>query len=196
MTIRTLTSNPAELPGAEAPAGLPDVAALAQLANQFFASLPGEAFARPAPASELTLGDGAPSLAAAEPRATATSPAGTRADGQPLPPEAYAAAIPQVAPSVVGSAPAAGGAPAGAPGYYFASDARQPTAATAERAPRIEAQPFALPGADALERLLVDIVRQPAVPVHTQAAAPAAGQFYFLDGPGNAVPRLEARRDP
>ncbi|MCC6074039.1 family 2A encapsulin nanocompartment cargo protein cysteine desulfurase [Pseudomonas sp. GCM10022188] len=198
MTIRTLTSNPAELPGAEAPAGLPDVGTLAQLANQFFASLPGEAFARPAPASELTLGNSpAPSLAAVEPPGPATPPAGGF-DGFNLgSPEAYTAAIPQVAPSAGGHAPSAGGAPASA--YYFVGESREPgkavPAAPAPSESRIDPQPFAMPGGDALGQILQSIVgrREPsATPARPQAPA-SAGQFYFLDQ-GN-VPRLETRAE-
>ena len=199
MTIRTLTSNPAELPGAEAPVGLPDVGTLAQLANQFFASLPGEAFARPDPASELSLGGGTPSLAAHEAAPAATPPAGAF-DGLDLgSPEAYSAAIPQVAPSAGGHAPSAGGAPASA--YYFVGEPREPARAAPAAAPsesRLEPQPFAMPGGDALGQILQSIVgrREPsATPARPQAAA-SARQFYFLEqsslDQGN-VPRLESR---
>lgn len=132
MTIQTLTSNAPDVPtDTTAPAGLPDVAALAQLANQFFSNLPGQT---PTPARQPLIAPPAPTQATLEATPVAVS----------------------------------------------------------QRAPHysLDAQPFALPGDDALERLLVDIVRQPTKP----STPTASGQFYFLNASSvpNAAP-LEKR---
>ncbi|MEX3630023.1 MAG: cysteine desulfurase, partial [Burkholderia sp.] len=59
MTTPTPTADLAS-PGARAPAGLPDPATLARLANVFFASLPGQAAVGDAPAPAV--GSGAAGL--------------------------------------------------------------------------------------------------------------------------------------
>lgn len=199
MTIQTLTSNPVDLPGAQAPAGLPDVGVLAQLANQFFASLPGEILPHSsAPSSELSLNSGVPTLAAHEAPLSAKPPAGT-ADGLQLgTPEAYTAAIPQVFPTAGGLTPSASGAPSTP--YYFVGESSayqqepsQVPALSSGSENRINPQPYDLPGSDDLGRVLQSILNKPepsAQPARPQAGA-NSGQFYFLDQ--GSVPALETR---
>ncbi|SAK99388.1 cysteine desulfurase, SufS family [Caballeronia pedi] len=87
MTIPTPTANPVShaspsLPQADAPAGLPDVATLARLANAFFSSVPGSA----TPAAASLGSGGGESISAALPfTAPATSVASNPAPpGSPL----------------------------------------------------------------------------------------------------------------
>ncbi|CAD5109490.1 family 2A encapsulin nanocompartment cargo protein cysteine desulfurase [Zestomonas carbonaria] len=200
MTIRTLTSNPQA--GADVPAGLPDVATLAQLANEFFASLPGggggASASLPNAAEQAATTTVAPEH---ELPLEAVPPAGT-ADGLDLgSPEAYTAAIPQVYPgaSIVGSP--SPGAPASP--YYFAGESsayqREPARAEAAAPPlenRVDAQSYGLPGSDELAQLLQSVLSKPepaAEPARPQPG-PAGGQFYFLDQAG--APHLEKAREP
>lgn len=184
MTIRPLISNPSQPVDAPAPAGLPDVAGLAQLANAFFASLPGGALVRPGAPS----GDLAPAVSTAQAREA--PPAGI-ADGLDLgSPEAYAAALPSVFPSAGGLAPSAGGAPSSP--YYFLGEGSA-HAGEPQRFAEVPVEPdsLAVPGVDVLGEILRSILAEPSAP-----AAPAgqgAGQFYFLD---RVAPGLEKAPEP
>jgi cysteine desulfurase/selenocysteine lyase len=205
MTIPTPTSNPAgvsglALPVAEVPAGLPaglpDPAALAQLANAFFTALPG---AEPEAAIDLTPAGAAPQLS---PLPTAQAvPVEPRVPVQGVPTQ-YAAALPQAA-SGHGAPGPAHPVSVQSSRYYFLGEAsgyqsavpHAGVAASEAGVPddRVSAQSFHLPGTDALARLIdgaagtppagPDALRQP-------GGAVQAGQFYFL-----APPTLEAPRD-
>ncbi|MDA4826545.1 hypothetical protein, partial [Enterobacter kobei] len=61
MTTPTPTSNAPGVSGLTLPAGLPDPAALAQLANAFFTALPGS---EPEPAIDLAPAGASPQLSA------------------------------------------------------------------------------------------------------------------------------------
>jgi len=151
--------------------GLPDIAALSQLANDFFAALPGQ---RPPDTSAV------PQQFASAPAAPALLPSSTgqnhvpdtaalsqptagRAGGALLGvPEAYAAALPQapvtapqsLAPVSVPSSP-----------YYFLGEASSYTAPAATDLPltdlplndRVTAQSFGLPGEAELQALLAQL---------------------------------------
>ncbi|WP_207388612.1 family 2A encapsulin nanocompartment cargo protein cysteine desulfurase [Azotobacter chroococcum] len=196
MTIRPLINNPSQPVDAPAPAGLPDVAGLAQLANAFFASLPGGDLPGGAPAlSGLSPAEPAPSgpppvEAAAAQHAREAVPAGI-ADGLDLgSPEAYAAALPSVFPSAGGLAPSAGGAPSSP--YYFLGEGSA-HAGEPQRFAEVPVEPdsLAVPGGDVLGEILRSILAEPSAP-----AAPAgqgAGQFYFLD---RVAPGLEKAPEP
>ena len=211
MTIQTLTSNPqasdpqglpgAGTPSAGSPAGLPDVGALAQLANQLFASLPGggpERFPVSAPAAAT------PTLTAHEAPLTATPPAGTL-DGLDLgSPQAYTAAIPQVYPGAAALAPAGGGAPAASP-YYYVDDSFAPSSASTAapqvdgeparaRENRVDAQPYGLPGGDELGAIVQSIISRSSAPAPAAQSGQGSGHFYFLEH--NAAPRLEKAPEP
>lgn len=196
-----------------APAGLPDVGILAQLAGEFFAALPNGSpdlrlpFSPPQPAQpELALGNRAPALApaAATPsgapeavvdRAPAAGRAANPAYGVP---EAYAAALPQVRPQ---DGPQSGGAPLGGPSpspYYFLGEARtspstrEATAAAPED--RVTAQSFGLPGDGALRELLAGLDSGERT---TTPASPSAPAFYFLDPVAeHAVPTVAQGAHP
>jgi len=184
MTIRPLINNPPQPADAPVPAGLPDVAGLAQLANAFFASLPGGAPAHPG----ALPGEPAPAVSTAQVR---EAPPVGGADGLALgSPEAYAAALPSVFPSAGGLAPSAGGAPSTP--YYFLGEGSA-YAGEPERFAEIPVEPgsLAVPGGDALGEILRSILAEPSAP----AAAPGqgGGQFYFLD---RVAPGLEKALDP
>jgi len=198
-----------------APAGLPDVAVLAQLAGEFFAALPNGSpdlrlpFSPPQPAQpELALGNRAPALAPAAgtpsgapeaivDRAPAAGRAANPAYGVP---EAYAAALPQVTPQ---DGPQSGGAPLAGPSpYYFLGEASTPPSARASAqeataaAPedRVTARSFGLPGDGALRELLagLDSGERTATP-----ASPSAPAFYFLDPvAAHAVPTVAQGAHP
>ncbi|TBV90502.1 cysteine desulfurase [Azotobacter chroococcum] len=160
------------------------MAGLAQLANAFFASLPGGALVRPGAPS----GDLAPAVSTAQAREA--PPAGI-ADGLDLgSPEAYAAALPSVFPSAGGLAPSAGGAPSSP--YYFLGEGSA-HAGEPQRFAEVPVEPdsLAVPGVDVLGEILRSILAEPSAP-----AAPAgqgAGQFYFLD---RVAPGLEKAPEP
>jgi len=184
MTIRPLISNPSQPVGAPAPAGLPDVAGLAQLANAFFASLPGGAPVRPG----APPGEPAPAVSTAQAR---EAPPASIADGLDLgSPEAYAAALPSVFPSAGGLAPSAGGAPSSP--YYFLGEGSAHAGEPQRFAEvPVELDSLAVPGVDVLGEILRSILAEPSAP-----AAPAgqgAGQFYFLD---RVAPGLEKAPEP
>ncbi|HRP24414.1 family 2A encapsulin nanocompartment cargo protein cysteine desulfurase [Thauera sp.] len=181
-----------------APAGLPDVSVLAQLAGEFFAALPNGSpdlrlpFSAPQPAQpKIALGNRAPALAPAigtpnaapEPvvdRAPAVGRAANPAYGVP---EAHAAALPSVnsppAPQPVGGSPS--------PYYFLGESSAYPPAspsghdaATAVPEDRITAKSYGLPGDGELRALLhgLDAGQRTATP---GAPAPSAPAFYFLD---------------
>lgn len=187
MTIQTLTNNPTP-PEGQAPAGLPDVGALAQLANQLFASLPGGSLPHqpsiPAPS--------APGEAAAVQTPQEHQPAGV-ADGLDLgTPAAYTAAIPLVFPTAGGLTPSASGASAPVspePYYFLGAGAGHPGHRDAAEAPSLEAQPHSASGQDQLAQLLQSLLnaKEPA-PASAPAAQPvsatparSSSQFYFLE---------------
>lgn len=184
MTIRPLINNPPQPADAPVPAGLPDVAGLAQLANAFFASLPGGAPAHPG----ALPGEPAPAVSTAQVR---EAPPVGGADGLALgSPEAYAAALPSVFPSAGGLAPSAGGAPSSP--YYFLGEGSA-YAGEPDRLAEIAVEPdsLAVPGGGALGEILRSILAEPSAP----AVAPGqgGGQFYFLD---RVAPGLEKAPDP
>ncbi|MBS1187025.1 MAG: Cysteine desulfurase, SufS-like protein [Burkholderiaceae bacterium] len=171
MSIQTLTSNPS-LPDA----GLPDVALLTQLANEFFSSLPGEAPVGAPQMQALSVAP-APVLQPASPPAGETvsiakaAPAAERGIAQGVP-EAYAAALPVAAPPA---------APAPSTPYYFLGEGSAYQSAPIEPGVtdenRIIAQSFGLPGTSELASLLDSLPSE-----RTEKASPAApGGFYFLD---------------
>ncbi|SEQ39597.1 cysteine desulfurase / selenocysteine lyase [Solimonas aquatica] len=213
MTIPTATS--------EAPAapGLPDLATLSRLANEFFGSLPSTAApgaslhgvnTPPAPPSFAAPLD-APALAE---RAPSLAPSSTAGNGVPdhalqaAPgtqprlggvvtgvPQAYAAALPSVpAPE---SASIGGAQPPSTP-YYFVGESsayRSPPATGGEN--RISAQPYALPGQASLAALLAEL-SPPSSTV--QPAQRSTAPYYFtehaLPRSQGAVPALPASRAP
>ena len=99
MTTPTPTSNAPgvsglALPAGDVPAGLPDAAALAQLANAFFTALPGR---EPEPAIDLAPVGTSPQL-----NALPVADAAPIASHVPVlgVPTQYAAALPQLAPGL------------------------------------------------------------------------------------------------
>ena len=166
--------------------------ALTQLANDFFASLPGaSAPSFPgtgrAPSADLSL---APRATLQPASAAATSPAsdlpvqtGHANNGAPGVPEAYAAALPSVSP--LGDLSTA---PASAPStpYYFLGEASAyqssvPTELGANDENRVLAQSFGLPGGSELNNLVKSLfVEQPTTPAPGVPNNSGNG-FYFLD---------------
>ncbi|ATE59461.1 family 2A encapsulin nanocompartment cargo protein cysteine desulfurase [Thauera sinica] len=198
--LSTPTSN-----GLAAPAGLPDVSVLTQLAGEFFAQLPtGLPDARlpfgpppQPPQTEIALGNRAPSLApidgtptgAPGPVVDAASAAGGAGNPAYGVPEAYAAALPIVAP------PQPAGVPNGVPSspYYFLGEASAypsalpegpETAAASVPEDRVSAQSFGLPGDAQLRALLAGLGADSRATVPgAQPAGAGAPAFYFLDEP-------------
>ncbi len=211
MNIPTPTAKP-QAGGWPAPTGLPglpDEATLARLAGEFFRALPGSPVpaSTPVPAPSFT-SPAASSLSSGEPAVPAlqaspappASPPGTEGDWRAPEfgvPEAYAAALPTVAPI---------SSPAGVPGspYYFLSEATAQT--NAQQLPasppgatenHIVAHPFELPGDVALRRVLGELAgertEQPA-----RAPHPSTGdsRFYFIDLPSAIPNQADASRFP
>jgi cysteine desulfurase/selenocysteine lyase len=193
------------------PAGLPDVAALAQLANEFFAALPGRSAAGgvPVPTNPQPAGLSLPP-GAIGPATPAAVPFGAVPPGANLVPHS-----PQSPANAVASAPALlphALAPNGVPDHALvaapAYDGRAGSHALGVAAPaddRISAHSFGLPGEDALRALLLNRVTSaanapstPAVP----ATASSASSYYFIDAarpgptPGSAVPQASASAHP
>jgi cysteine desulfurase/selenocysteine lyase len=207
MTTPTPTSNAPgvsglALPAGDVPAGLPDAAALAQLANAFFTALPGR---EPEPAIDLAPEGTSPQLSAlpvadAAPIASQVPVLGV--------PTQYAAALPQLAPGHGQPVPAHPVSAPSAP-YYFLGEAsgyqsaapHAGVAASEAGVPedRVSAQPFHLPGTDALARFIDAAAgTPPAGPDALQqpGGAAQAGQFYFLaPAGGSPTPTLEAPRN-
>jgi cysteine desulfurase/selenocysteine lyase len=188
MTTPTLTSNAPGVSGlapavGDVPAGLPDVAALAQLANAFFTALPGH---EPEPSIDLAPAGTSPQLSALP-----------VADAAPIAPQVpvlgvptqYAAALPQAASGHGQPVPAHSVSAPSSP-YYFLGEAsgyqsavpHAGVAASEAGVPedRVSAQPFQLPGTDALARLIDAAAgTPPAGPDALQqpGGAAQAGQF-------------------
>ncbi|MEN9986548.1 MAG: hypothetical protein RI925_2050 [Pseudomonadota bacterium] len=208
MTTPILTSDPA--------AGLPDIATLTQLANSFFASLPGQAptpiEAAQAPAAvpsagPVAAGSGVTPSVSALPSAPPSSPGVGGANGSTpslsdfgragpasfAVPVGYGAGLPEL--------PQPARPPQdSASGYYFLAESG---ALFSRAGPNVPATPplpigddavvarsFGLPSEDSLRDLLSESPRQPAAPVSAAPATPSS--FYFLDGD---VPRLDAAPD-
>lgn len=196
MTIPTPTSNGVEgLSGAPAP-GIPDEATLGRLASEFFRALPGAALpsfdlptslaAGSTPAPEPSLIQSGPSVAPVPVAPDPVDPVGG-GGGELGVPEAYAAALPPVAPpqppsSFTDSLPLT--LPVSVPGspYYFLGEASPYQQAAAPKVPesRVVAQPFGLPGDGELHALLAQIAgERRAEGSHGQPQN--SGNFYFLD---------------
>lgn len=186
-----------------APSALPDLAALSQLANDFFAALPGQALPdTPAVPQQITTIEApysappstAPGVAAHAPALlpsatghnhvpdtfSQSQPAAGRAGGVALGvPQAYAAALPQAPVTAPQSL-----APSGVPTtpYYFLGEAsayNAPQGATGFPInDRVTALSFGLPGDSELKALLAQIDAPAAVP---SASSKQASSFYFLD---------------
>lgn len=190
MNTPTPTSEAAlpALPGSLAPPGLPDVAGLTQLANAFFAMLPGETTAAALPG----LVQRAPSLTAAP---VAAQPPASLPGPVPLPtslPVGHPAPPPAAVPPVTVAATGAGVGPvssapvaASAAPFYFLDEAGAGQRAAGGRdgleglaaaagAPA-PAQSFGLPGESELQALL----RSLTAPGPVQASRP----YYFVDAP-------------
>jgi cysteine desulfurase / selenocysteine lyase len=206
MTTPIPTSKGVEGLAGSLPGGsFPDEATLGRLASEFFRALPGTLPAGlaaapgtvlPTAASddvsqvpELSLLDGGPGVvpvaAAApdrvDPRGSAGSQFGV--------PEAYAAALPPVAPPQPPSA-FTDGLPISLPGspYYFLGEASPYTGsrdASGASENRVVAQSFGLPGEGQLKSLLADIAgaREPA----SAQSQPAGSSAYYFQEPA-AVP--------
>lgn len=169
MTIQTLTNN-SQLPGI----GLPDVGSLAQLANEFFAALPG---------SPTPVGTTPVQALQISPLPGLQPASQTRGNTKLVPegaviardiPEAYAAALPTAVPVVASLPPTP---------YYFigetsAHQASVPTDMGITDESRVIAQSFGLPGNSDLGALVKSLLAdrpEPALP-----GSPSSG-FYFLD---------------
>jgi cysteine desulfurase/selenocysteine lyase len=195
---------------------LPDIATLTQLANSFFASLPGQAptpiEAAQAPAAvpsagPVAAGSGVTPSVSALPSAPPSSPGVGGANGSTpslsdfgragpasfAVPVGYGAGLPEL--------PQPARPPQdSASGYYFLAESG---ALFSRAGPNVPATPplpigddavvarsFGLPSEDSLRDLLSESPRQPAAPVSAAPATPSS--FYFLDGD---VPRLDAAPD-
>ncbi|WP_209022584.1 family 2A encapsulin nanocompartment cargo protein cysteine desulfurase [Rhodocyclus gracilis] len=214
MPIPTPTANPpasASAPPASA-AGLPDEATLGQLASEFFRALPGggtsPAFsaASASPASQtppsslpdptpaasadagvsgLTLGEPVPRIQPGAAPGTASAAPTTLVANELGVPEAYAAALPFIAPlSSPTSLPPH--APAGAVSspYYFLGEATAlssghaaPAAERRATENHVVAHPFELPGDSALRRVLGELAGERTAPT----AHPAGTGYYFVE---------------
>jgi cysteine desulfurase/selenocysteine lyase len=152
---------------ASPPGGLPDVAALARLASDFFATLPGQS---------------APPLSNHQPTAPTTfaSPVPTH---PPAPPPTYQPALHLPSSDTGPHAPSLGGAPLPHTG----------TAGTPGWDDRVTAQSFGLPGGDALQALL----REVSAPRRDEAPQrpDSAGHFYFVDPVPRLDPPVRAGFD-
>jgi cysteine desulfurase/selenocysteine lyase len=180
-----------------APAGAPDLRALAAMANSLFQALPGRepeltSASAPQAATPVLTGQPTPGRASAVaphsaapnglPDTLATSApvqsqlGGGQALGVPqghsaAPQHGHAAALPQAtAPSALSSAP-----------FYFLGGFGYPESdGTAAVDDRVSAQAFGLPGAEALKALLQS----------DRHDSGAAGYYYFLEPPRSAEPAL------
>ncbi|WP_414441866.1 family 2A encapsulin nanocompartment cargo protein cysteine desulfurase [Burkholderia sp. 22PA0106] len=180
MTTPTPTADLAA-PGARAPVGLPDPAALAQLANAFFSALPGRADAPGA-----ALGSGAAGIA------PATLPAAAQAlalAANPAP-----AGSPLAGPGGTGTGVPSQGVPAGkAPGANLLPAAPTQVLSLGNRAPALAPHAAAANGlpdtatvaAPALEPrgggALLGVPPVSSAGPARAAAVPGASPFYFVD---------------
>ena len=186
------------------PSGLPDVTALAQLANEFFAALPGRSAAggvpvttNPQPAG-VSLPPGTPN-----PSTPSTVPFGAVPPGAnlvPNSPQSPANAGASV-PALVPHAQAPNGVPdhalVAAPGYdgragshvLGVPEAHAIPAPTDDRL--LIARSFGLPGEDALRALLGGIPTSPVQPTAPTASAPS---YYFVDA--NTPPQAASSAHP
>jgi cysteine desulfurase/selenocysteine lyase len=205
------------------PPGLPDPAALARMAGEFFAALPAGGV--PLPAN--------PQLAGISLPPGATGPATPAAVPGGLPPGAnLAPTSPQTVgnagaslPSLVPHSQAPNGVPdhalsaapgydgkmgshalgvpeayaAPVPGYYFLSETGIPTSPDLPVASddRVNPQSFGLPGSDALRALLSEGSRGPAAP----STPSVPGSFYFIEpkaagATGSGIPNASSSAHP
>ncbi|MET0333619.1 MAG: family 2A encapsulin nanocompartment cargo protein cysteine desulfurase [Rhizobacter sp.] len=171
------------------PSGLPDVTALAQLANEFFSALPGRSSAGgvPVPTNPQPAGVSLPPGAAGPSTPSALPFGGPPAGANLVPhsPQSPANAVAS-APSLAPHAQAPNGVPdhalVAAPGYdgrvgsQVLSVPQQQIGSRTED--RVTPQAWGLPGSDALRELLAER-DAPALP----AAAPfnTGSSYYFLD---------------
>lgn len=195
MPTQTPTNNLPPVPEAQVPAGLPDLGALTQLANQLFSSLPGGGGVTALHAPSIPTSAPPPAEAAAVQTPQELQPAGV-ADGLDLgTPAAYTAAIPVVFPTAGGLAPSASGAPIpGSPTpYYFLGSPETQGAARGTEVPAASPQPYASTSDD-LAAVFESVLKSPEPAARSErssaAAAPTASRssghgFYFLE-PGLA----------
>jgi len=185
------------------PAGLPDVTALAQLANEFFATLPGRSAAggvpvttNPQPAGvSLPPGFPSPSTPAAAPL-SGPPPGANLVPSSPQSPANAAAS----APALVPHAQAPNGVPdhalVAAPGYDGRAGSHvlgvpEAHAVSAPTDDGLVARSFGLPGEDALRALLGGAPKSPALPTAPTASSPS---YYFVDA--NTPPQAASSARP
>ena len=197
MTIQTPTSE-------RPPAGLPDLAALNQLAGAFFAALPGSPPTLPTTPlggvpAPVNLLPGGSSLG---PLAQGPQLPGTLAPGANLTPTSPQSVLSlgASAPSLVPHSTAPNGLPDNAAIVPPALDGRVGTQALGvPPSDRVTAQSFGLPGADDLRELLATPPRHTAAP---SAPSDKAGAFYFTQGLqtpqgfATQAPQADAARHP
>ncbi|MBU7572349.1 MAG: SufS family cysteine desulfurase [Hydrogenophaga sp.] len=197
MTIQTPTSE-------RPPAGLPDLAALNQLAGAFFAALPGSPPSLPA----TPLG-GVPAPVNVLPGGSSLGPLGqgpqlpgTLAPGANLAPTSPQSVLSLGAstPSLVPHSTAPNGLPDHAAIVPPALDGRVGTQALGvPPSDRVTAQSFGLPGAEDLRELLATPPRHSAAP---STPTDRAGAFYFTQGLhtpqgfATQAPQADAARHP
>jgi cysteine desulfurase/selenocysteine lyase len=186
-----------------APAGLLDVTALAQLANEFFAMLPGRSAAGGVPVTtnsqpagvSLPPGFPSPSTPAAVPL-SGPPPGANLVPSSPQSPANAAAS----APALVPHAQAPNGVPdhalVAAPGYDGRAGSQvlgvpEAHAASLPGDDRLVARSFGLPGEDALRALLGGAPKSPALPTAPTAATPS---YYFVDA--NTPPQAASSARP
>ncbi len=198
MTIQTPTSE-------RPPAGLPDLAALNQLAGAFFAALPGSP-----PTLPTTPLGGVPAPVNVLPGGSSLGPLaqgpqlpGTMAPGANLAPTSPQSVLSlgASAPSLVPHSTAPNGLPDHAAIVPPALDGRVGTQALGvPPSDRVTAQSFGLPGADDLRELLTTPPRHSAAPGN--APTDTAGAFYFTQGLqtpqgfATQAPQADAARHP
>ena len=198
MTIQTPTSE-------RPPAGLPDLAALNQLAGAFFAALPGSP-----PTLPTTALGGVPAPVNLLPGGSSLGPLGqgpqlpgTLAPGANLAPTSPQSVLSLGAstPSLVPHSTASNGLPDNAAIVPPALDGRVGTQALGvPPSDRVTAQSFGLPGADDLRELLATPPRHAAAP--SSAPTDTAGAFYFTQGLqtpqgfASQAPQADAARHP
>ena len=183
----------------EPPASLFDVTALAQLANEFFAALPGRSAAGGVPVTTNPQAPGvSPPPGITGPSTPSAMPLGAVPPGANLVPSspqspANAAAS---APALVPHAQAPNGVPehalVAAPGYDGRAGSQVlgvPEAHASSTPPddRLIARSFGLPGEDALRALLGGIPKSPVLPTAPTTTTPS---YYFVDA--NTPPQAAA----